>query len=115
MRGASHHSAFMGNCWTISHMFCSLIYPVDEGNEVAWGQSKDLKFWKVKIMGKKCVAWLQRSEISVGRHVISLILRFYSCGMAAVAEPPWPSGQCNNTQPQRPQFERRAEHTPTSS
>ena len=31
--GASHHPAFMGNCQTISHTF-SLIYPVDEGNEV---------------------------------------------------------------------------------
>ena len=33
-RGASHHSAFMENCWTISHTFYSFIYPVYEGNEV---------------------------------------------------------------------------------
>ena len=52
MRGASHHSAFMGNCWTISHTFCSLIYPVDEGNEIAWGQSKDLKFGRLKLWAK---------------------------------------------------------------
>ena len=31
-RGGSHHAAFMGNCWTISHKFYSSI-PVDEGNE----------------------------------------------------------------------------------
>ena len=34
VRGASHHPALMGHCQTISHMFYSLIYPVDEGNEV---------------------------------------------------------------------------------
>ena len=33
-RGASHYPAFMGNCQTISHTFYSLIYPVNEGNEV---------------------------------------------------------------------------------
>ena len=27
LRGASHHSAFMGNCQTISHTFYSLILP----------------------------------------------------------------------------------------
>ena len=32
-RGASHHPAFMGNCWIICHTFDSLIYPVDGGNE----------------------------------------------------------------------------------
>ena len=32
-RAASHSSAFIGNCRTISHTFCSPIYPVDEGNE----------------------------------------------------------------------------------
>ena len=31
-RGASHHSAFMGSCPTISHTF-SIGYPVDDGNE----------------------------------------------------------------------------------
>ena len=33
VRGASHQPAFMSNCWTISHTFYSLIYPVDEGSE----------------------------------------------------------------------------------
>ena len=32
-RAASHSSAFIGNCRTISHTFCSPIYSVDEGNE----------------------------------------------------------------------------------
>ena len=32
-RAASHCSAFIGNCRTISHTFCSPIYSVDEGNE----------------------------------------------------------------------------------
>ena len=32
-REASHHPAFMGNCWTISHKFCSPNYPADEGND----------------------------------------------------------------------------------
>ena len=42
-RGASQHLAFTGNCTTISHMFFSLIYPVDEFSlkEMRmWGQSK---------------------------------------------------------------------------
>ena len=33
VRRASHHSAFMGYCRTISHTFYSPIYPVDEVNE----------------------------------------------------------------------------------
>ena len=32
-RGASHHSALMGCCQTISYTFYSSNYPVDEGNE----------------------------------------------------------------------------------
>ena len=32
-REASHHSAFMGNCWSISHKFYSPNYPADEGND----------------------------------------------------------------------------------
>ena len=42
-RGASQHPDFTGNCTTISHMFFSLIYPVDEFSlkEMRmWGQSK---------------------------------------------------------------------------
>ena len=34
-RGASNNPAFMGSCRTISHMFYSLFYPVDVGNEDA--------------------------------------------------------------------------------
>ena len=33
MRGASHQPTFMSNWRTISRMFYSPIYPVDEGNE----------------------------------------------------------------------------------
>ena len=32
-REASHHSAFMGNCWSISHKFYSPNYPADEGDD----------------------------------------------------------------------------------
>ena len=41
--GASHHSAFIGNCPTISHTFFSLIYQVYEFSlkeKRTWGQSK---------------------------------------------------------------------------
>ena len=31
--GNIHHPAFMGNCRTISHKFCSPIYPMDEEND----------------------------------------------------------------------------------
>ena len=48
-REASHHPAFMSNCGTISHTFYSLIYPVDEGNQIAWGQSKNLEFERLKL------------------------------------------------------------------
>ena len=33
VRGVFHHPAVMHNCWTISHMFYSPIYPVADGNE----------------------------------------------------------------------------------
>ena len=53
-RGAFHNPALMGNCRTISHTFYSLIYPVDEGNEVkiqsfSWGQCKNLEFERLKL------------------------------------------------------------------
>ena len=42
-RVASHHLTFMGNCWTVSHMFYSLIFLMDEFSlkEIrTWGWSK---------------------------------------------------------------------------
>ena len=42
------------------------------------------RIWKIEIRDKKCVALLQGSEMLVRLHFMSLILGFWSCGMAAV-------------------------------
>ena len=47
-RGSSHQAAFMDNCQTVSHTFYSLIYPVDEENEIAWANPKNLEFGRLK-------------------------------------------------------------------
>ena len=49
------------------------------------GSVQEFGIWKIEIRDKKCVALPQGSEMSVGLHFMSLIIRSCSGGMAAVA------------------------------
>ena len=104
--GASHYPAFTGNCQTISHTLHSLCTQWMERMrcEVSPLSRVTARSWKIKIRNRKCVAWLQRSEISVAWYFISLTSGFCSCRMTAVTMYPWPNGQRSKTQPQKPQF-----------
>ena len=115
-RGASRHPAFMGNCHTISHTPHTLLrgWRKRGVNSVhCLGSVQEFGIWKIEIRDKKYVTLLQGSVMSVGWHVISFMLGLCSCRMAAVAPSPWPSGQRNKTQPQKPQFELQEDRTRT--
>ena len=99
-RGASHQPVFMGSCLTISHTCLPclpsrrvspcVLYPLMIGlmrNGSSVGNffcmvSLVIVLFKVTVIlgngcgiqGKKCVAWLQGSEIPVGSYYRNLIL-----------------------------------------
>ena len=53
---------------------------------------QEFGIWKIEIRDTKCVKLLQGSEMSVGWHIINLILGSFFCQMAAVVPSLWPSG-----------------------
>ena len=53
---------------------------------------QEFGIWKIETRDTKCVTLLQGSEMSVGLHIINLILGLFFCRMAAVVPSLWPSG-----------------------